>query len=247
VLVALLAPLALRAQDDRPTMEEADPTKLNVPILRPDETFTDGFTPEHRGLLFAFNAAEGDLVNITLTPDDPKAIDPYLLLMGEAGEIYVSGAEAIEGFEVPATAGYFIYALDQSGSTEEAFFDLAISGNTLPDELAEDSLYYENAEVFYGETYNLDLTEELPIFYVKFTGAEQDAVTLFTMPPLDSSDPSATLVLFDYHGREIAAGSSDLSVTLPNDGFYLAFVTLTDLFDPKAVVETGQVQLTVAG
>ncbi len=248
-VAALILMLTLAVLAPAAAQEDAEAT---VVILRDGETFEGVFEGFKTAQLFGFNASAGDVVNITMTQEDGSDLDPFVVLLGERGQVIAANddaenanpvfASAIEDLELPYDGSYFIMAtsflyidniLDESeaGLTEPQNYELSISGITPPTGLenfddTQVSLY--NSEVEIGTDAPAETTLEEPVYYLKFTGQQGDKVTFTT----SSSDFDTIIHIFDPEGIRVAVNddadgtnSAIEGFKLPMNGEYLIFVT----------------------
>ncbi|MFN8528089.1 MAG: hypothetical protein U0670_05720 [Anaerolineae bacterium] len=242
--------LVAQAQKAESTPEPStDADVLSLPLLLSGDSIDASFADTDGAFLAAFNASEGDTVNIYLNATT-DSLDPYLALIGtsEAGtallaanddfDLSVSFDSAIVGFSIPADGTYFILATSftyrntsLTDGAADLTFNLAIDGNTQPADIPEDSFSYYVVNTAVGETITLDINQDAPAYLVAFHGEEGQQVTLDV--PSDSLD--TLVMLFDNLGQRVGVDddggdsfSAQLQATLPTTGVYLAFVTTYD-------------------
>ncbi len=243
-----------------------DETALDIPVLEDSVVVEDSFGDGIFARLYAFTGTEGDLVSIGMAPTGNSELDPYLVLLGDAGQVYMTNDDAqsgthaslIEDFELPTTGTYLVLAtawdtrLDQSAAEDterDLSYQLAMQGNNIPN---DSDITLVPAEVAVGSRGTLELTTEQPIFYITFVGEEGDVVTISA----ESSDLDTLLYLFDREGNRVvvnddrASGNLSSAIEgyeLPQDGTYLIFVTAYNFYDAymEDVVNTGSVTFTL--
>lgn len=243
-----------------------DETALDIPVLQDRVVVNDSFGDGIFARLYAFNGTEGDIVSIGMAPTDSSELDPYLVLLGSAGQVYMTNDDAqsgthaslIENFELPETGTYLVLAtawdtrLDQTAAEDterDLSYVLAMSGNNVP---SDSEITIIPAEVAVGSRGTLELSAEQPIFYITFVGEEGDVVTIGA----ESNDIDTLLYLFDRDGNRVVVNDDRASgnlasaiegYELPADGTYLIFVTAYNFYDAYLddVMDTGSVTFTL--
>jgi hypothetical protein len=246
----VMAVLALLLLSVASVVGAQDEEAYLLPILVDGETVEGEFLTASDAQLYAFQGTEGDVVNITLeNADRDSIVDPYLVLLGEAGQVYAANdtsesdkdsifAAAIENFELPATGSYFIVVTTFFGTLGTDMSDiemdpsgyiLTAEGYNLPDGADPDSFLYSGSSVPIGSELRLYSNSSEPIYFVDFVGAEGDVVDIVTTTDTVSD---TVLWLFAPNGIRIAAGDDNnglaaelLGVELPEDGKYFVFAT----------------------
>jgi hypothetical protein len=246
----VMAVLALLLLSVASVVGAQDEEAYLLPILVDGETVEGEFLSASDAQLYAFQGTEGDVVNITLeNADRDSIVDPYLILLGEAGQVYAANdtsesdkdsifAAAIENFELPATGSYFIVATTFVGTLGTDMSDiemdpsgyvLTAEGYNLPDGADPDSFLYSGSSVPIGSELRLYSNSSEPIYFVDFVGEAGDVVDIVTTTDTVSD---TVLWLFAPNGIRIAAGDDNnglaaelLGVELPEDGKYFVFAT----------------------
>jgi hypothetical protein len=246
VSLTLLSVFVADAQKEEATAEpvvESDPSILTLPILVSGEPVELSFADTDGALLAAFNATEGDEVDISMTATS-DGLDPYIIVLGwdatplaqddDSGDAALDSF--IQSFEVPASDTYFILATTFGGrntpdstASEDQTFELMVEGNTQPEGLAEDEFTYERVMVQIGDSHDVDINEEAPGYFVEFTGEEGQEITI----DAPSDDLDTLMLLFDFGGNRIAADddsgdvplASHIETVLPETGNYILLLT----------------------
>ena len=261
--MGFVLPLAAQEGEDGPPPllrpEDSDPELLSVPLLEPDFLFLGEM--EHFGTprLYAFVGTEGDEVSISMDALPGSRLDPYLLLIGAAGEVLATnddrsvddlGAE-IADYELPFDGAYFVLATtfndlvqggvdgedDENGPYE---FQIFLEGSNLPEgmDVVEEFEYF-SAIVESDMPVLLETTPSEPIFFVEFFAEEGDTVELLTSRTGD--DLINTLIyVFDRFGDRVAVGSGgeggdDLyalveGIEIEETGLYFVFATSNSFY-----------------
>ncbi|GAB4511245.1 MAG: hypothetical protein OHK0046_09070 [Anaerolineae bacterium] len=254
VLMSTLTSAVVTAQDD-------EQTGLTFIQLKDGEAVTNSFEEEVNAHLYVFFGSAGDVVTITMLESAESQLDPYLALLGPAGQVYAANDDidpasifsaSIEDFELPQDGAYFVLATSFTGlrrpifvpegeeAPEPQFYEITVTGNTIPEDLVDAeafTFFYGQLEI--GESSTLAITAEEPVFYVLFSGEEGDVVTIRT-EPAESSSVDTALHLFDANGNRIAINddgenlglySEIANFELPADGTYMVFATAYDFND----------------
>jgi hypothetical protein len=245
LLLALCLTLALpaAAQDD-----EDDPARLDITLLEDGVPVEDAFENEFAARLYAFGASAGDVVTISMDPAGNSPIDPYLVLLGEEGEVYFSDddggrapAARIDRFPIREDGAYLVLATTFQGrriqdneieAGEPLEYRLVAEGFTSPNPDREDPRPIQVFDAEIGDAFDIEISVELPVAYVTFLADEGDVVSISAI----SNDLDTLLYLFDREGNRIALNddrAEDRSslipdFELPEDGVYLVFVTAYD-------------------
>ncbi|MEQ8674060.1 MAG: hypothetical protein RLP44_24535 [Aggregatilineales bacterium] len=259
VVVMLTGYSAVFAQND-------DDSALDFPILEEGVVITDEFGDGVFARLYAFSGTEGDLVSVGMAPTQTSEVDPYLVLLGQDGQVYMTNDDAeagspralIDSFELPETGTYLVLAtawdtrLDQSAAEEsdrDLDYVIGIEGNNVP---ANAPITISRGELEIGMSGALELTGDAPIFYVMFPGEEGNVVTISAQ----SEDVDTLLYLFDEEGNRVAVNDDRQSgnlasaiedFELPEDGNYLVFVMAFNFYEAYQddIVDTGRVNFAV--
>jgi hypothetical protein len=246
LLAVALVPLAA-AQDD-----EEEP-RLTLDVLYDGDRVTGVFEDEVNAHLYAFVGQSGDVVTISMTQADDSILDPYLVLLGPAGEVYAADddsgmvdlAAQISDFVLPEDGSYFVLATSFRGLRQEPLedadpqeYELVIRGPSLPDDVDEvEAVEYLALRMEIGEAVVLTITPEEPVFYVTFLAEAGDVVSIITE---ELDEPVDTLLyLFDPYGIRVAINDDiDFAARnyyaaieeylIPEDGLYLIFATAFD-------------------
>ena len=252
VLIAtLLIAVPISAQEED---EDDDPTLLSVPLLETDFLVIDEM--EHFGdpQLFAFMGTAGDEVTITMAPTPGSRLDPYLLLIGAAGEVLAANDDRsvddlsaqIEEYELPFDGAYFVLATtfndliqggtdgddDENGPYE---YQIIVEGAELPAGIVEvEEFEYFASIAESAEPVLLETTESEPIWFMEFFAEEGDVVFIETSQTGDEF-VSTLLYVFNRFGERVAVasggeGGDDLyavieDLEIEEEGLYFVFVT----------------------
>jgi hypothetical protein len=247
LLAVALVPLAA-AQDN----DEEEP-RLTLDVLYDGDRVIGVFEDEINAHLYAFVGQAGDVVTISMTQADDSILDPYLVLLGPAGEVYAADddsgmvdlAAQISDFTLPEDGSYFVLATSFRGLRQEAMadvdpqeYELVIRGPSLPAGVDEvEAIEYLALRMEIGEEAVLAITPEEPVFYVTFLAEAGDVVSIITE---ELDQPVDTLLyLFDPFGQRVAL-NDDIDFAARNyyaaieeylileDGLYLIFATAFD-------------------
>jgi serine protease Do len=246
LLITLLSAYVVSAQKDStpvPTPQDETPAEnsadvLTLPILLDGEALELTLEGTTGAILAVFNASEGDEVDISMTSDE---LDPFIVVfdadarpvaMNDDGDDGLNSF--IEGFEVPFDGSYFILAttfIGSSGEEEdtEGTFELLVEGNTPPAGIPDDSFSYTVYTIDIGESYDVEITEDIPAYFAEFSGEEGQEVTI----DAPSEDLDTLMMLFDINGNRIAIDddsgdeplAAHIETELPDSGFYFLLVT----------------------
>ena len=219
------------AQDVEATEEPAP--AITVPIMQDGDTLTDTFAENVTTHLFGFNATEGDVVTISMTQEEGSDLDPFLVVLGPAGQVIASDDDSgemmlsalIADLEIETSGSYLILATSfeyvdniivergedpEAMLAEEQNYEISISGITPPVDLESfrpDSLTYFRSELEYGTPFpNGYSTAEEPVYYFIFDGEAGDVIDIEMM----SDDFDTLLFLFNPSGSRIAINNNDL-------------------------------------
>lgn len=223
-------------------------TDFNFTNLSDGDTLADQFEDTALAKLYSFEASEGDVVTISMAQTSDE-LDPYLVLMGANGEVLAIDDDSrddsgvlysaqIQAFEIPSDGDYLILATTFEAVRgvyeplrEPLGYEVSITGNTPPSDSDTDTPTIAAEEVSSGDSMQLELSPEQPVYYLQFSGAAGQSVTLDMQGDFDT-----LLYLFDPNGvRVIANDDGDSSTNsrienfeLEEDGTYLIFATSYD-------------------
>jgi len=252
LMALLLIVMPISAQDEED--EDDDPTLLSVPLLEPDFLVLD--TMEHFGTpnLYAFVGTAGDEITLTMVPSSGSRLDPYLILIGAAGEVLAANDDRsgddlsaeIASYELPFDGAYFVLATtfndliqggvdgsdDEDGPYE---YQILLEGSELPDGIEEvEEFEYFSSIAEPSEPVLLETTESEPIWFMEFLAEEGDVVNIYTSQTGDEF-VSTLLYVFDRFGNRVAVdgggeGGDDLyaaieGLEIEEDGLYFIFAT----------------------
>jgi hypothetical protein len=252
LVLAILAVLALlmvsvvSAQKD-----DAEEGSFILPALEEGVPFANEFENTAGAQIYAFNGTEGDEVTITMVQETGSGLDPLVVLLGEAGQVYAYNddadglSSAIEDFELPASGTYYVLATTFTGlsffSTEPEEdgpyeYELTVSGFETPEDMEFDQFQFFGLTAEIGDSGELEIMEETPLFFITFPGTEGQVINVVT----ELGTCSDTLLyLFDQNGNRIAFNDDELDndgnildlaarleeVELPADGLYMIWAT----------------------
>lgn len=248
ILLSAMVVSVASAQDD-------EGPRLTFVELLDGEPVTKTFEGEVNAHLFVVRGLAGDVVTISMTQEENSVLDPYLVLLGPAGEVYVANDDGgedvplsalIQDFELPADGTYFVLATSFDGirngvviedgeEPEPLSYEIVATGMTPVEDVGEEFNYFAG-QLEIGNTETLSITTEEPIFYVTFPGEEGETATISTGDTSDEGEVDTLLYLFDPEGNRIAVNddngenffSTIDSVELPVDGLYMVFATAWD-------------------
>lgn len=253
ILLGGMIPVLAQNDEDE---EELDPGVFNPVYMESGQIIIDSFGSGIYARLYAFNGTEGDLVSIRMDPGPESNVDPYLVLLGPEGQVYITDDDGgtlssalIDSFELPETGTYLILATDfwrrrnQPGADEEAragtqSYQVRLVGNQPEVDPDEDSdepvLAVDFVEADFGDDLTVSITPQNPVVFIAFLAGAGDLVTIEAISADASVD--TLLYLFDFRGqRLIVDDDSGLELDaliedfeIPLDGLYLAFVTAFD-------------------
>jgi len=224
-------------------LAQEDETSLILPILENGETFVEFLSNDVQSRLYAFNGTAGNVVTISMT-QITQALDPFLVLLGPAGEVVASDDDSgelplsslIDSVTLLETGTYFVMAssfefiddiLEFEGESTELEFELSISGFK-PSVEDDDSFLYFAGDLFPGIPTEGSSTAEKPVFYFVFEGQAGQSVNI----SMNSDDFDTILHVFAPGGARIAVNddfdgthSAIENLILPENGLYLVFAT----------------------
>lgn len=214
--------------------------------LSDGQTVTGEFEGDISARLYSFDASAGDVVTISMTQAS-EALDPYLVLLGAAGEVLTTDDDSgevlysarIQEFEIPADGDYLVLA-----TTFEAIrgvfeslrqplsYELSISGIRTPTSGDTETVTLSANALEQGANLQLVIGSEEPIYFLQFSGTEGETVSI----DMQSEDFDTLLYLFGPDGSRVSTNDdSDDSTNsrienfqLPQDGTYLVFATSYD-------------------
>jgi hypothetical protein len=252
LLLALFASAVSAQEDDENILAV---TRIDSETVIPDEIENIG-SPK----LYTFVGSAGDVVTISMVADDPEALDPFLVLLGSAGEVYMINDDVsstdfsarINNFELPDDGAYFVLAttfndLVQGGidpadtdNDEPLGYQIGLTGATVPPGLEDESEFeYIAAELEIGDEVILEITPEEPVFYVTFLAQEGDVIDILT-DENNNEFVNTLIYVFDRSGNRLAASSGGSSADdfyaaiegfeVPEDGLYLVFATASNFY-----------------
>lgn len=244
-MLALALPVLAQDNTDEANQERnATEAKLTLVNLLDGAEITDTLD-SLQGRLYTFYGAEGDSVTISMTQIN-DALDPYLVLLGPAGQVIAldddSGetmfSSLIADATLPLDGDYFIMATSYSyltssfplsNDTEDLTYEytLTLDGNSANPEEAEAFRYFAG-ELVMGESQAGYSTLEEPVFYYTFEAQAGDVVTV----KITEADFDTLLYLFGPTGERIGVNddyeglnAGIANIELPEDGLYLVFAT----------------------
>lgn len=256
-LLMIVSAAAVMAQDD-------DFQPVTFFQIEPNVLVQDALFDTTTARLYAFNAAEGDTVTIEMAPTDGSTIDPFLVLLGAAGQVIASNDDfrnnsptAVIEADIPATGSYLILAttldyVDGAGGQavgdgETLDYTIAMQGNTVP-ENNDEIIYYRFELEYNAPSFGGYSSAEEPVYYFVFSGQAGDVVTITT----SSIDIDTLLMLYDPVGDRLAVNDDSTSVELVNrtdsaisafelpvSGEYLVFVTDVAFYEADDSYEGG--------
>lgn len=265
-LTMLMAGAAQAQKDDA----AGDTVDIGVrAVLADGDSGTDVFENGATAYLYAFMGSAGDSVTISMTAEDTSELDPFLALLGPSGELIASnddtedGLDAlIDGAELPESGTYLILAtsyiyitnvLVETGSEDadqgdNTSFDLALSGNTEPTDLAPEDALIDLTILEVGGTVDGEYTPENPVGYFVLNASAGDVISLSA----ESDDIDTIIHVFSPMGDRIAVNDDggdgtnsqidDLELT--DDGTYLIFVTDVFFYNVDDAAEAGTYTIT---
>jgi len=260
ILIAIF-PFAASAQSD-----EEDPTNPNflLTILEDGESAESFFDGDVTAELFAFYGTTGDVVTLTMTQAEDSELDPYLVVLGSAGQLIavdddggdVSLSAEIAELELPADGIYLVIAssfdyINSIVSTEpleeEQAFTISLTGATMPAD--EDSKQYFSSRLEIGDSFEGYSTLDEPVYYFTLVTLEDGGAIDVTVA---SEDFDTLVMVFGPGGGRIAVNDDDeenagtdsavRGVELLDTGKYLIFAT--DVAFPNVGDEEAELEYT---
>lgn len=231
-----------------------DEPQLELIRLQDGDPVRNVFEESVDAHLYAFEGNAGDVVTITMVQEANSPLDPYLALLGAAGEVYITNdddgdiplAALIDSFELPSDGTYFVLATDNlfirksraevtEGETEPLVYELTLSGITTTAE-EDETIEVFSGSMDMGDAATIAITPDEPIFYLTFTADEGEVVTISTRDDEDGESVDTLLYLFDPEGNRVAVNddngvdffSAIEEFEIPQDGLYLIFATAWD-------------------
>lgn len=258
LLIMLLAVSAVYAQDD--DNEADDSTILTVERIESETIVLGEMETIGSPRLYVFIGSEGDEVTISMVADDPNELDPYLVLLGAAGEVFAANDDMsdsdfsaqIDDFELPYDGAYFVLAttfndLVQGGLNPDEVddngplaYEIGLTGATIPpDHEDEEEFEYFNVPVELGDRMLLEISPDEPVVYVVFIAEEGQVIDIATSE--NGGDfVNTMLYLFDRSGSRLAVSSGGpteddfyaviSNFEVPEDGLYLIFATASNFY-----------------
>lgn len=238
--------LSLFAQDEE---------DLTLVVLEDGEAYTGVFEDEINAQLYMFLGSAGDTITINMTQSDDSLLDPFLVLMGAAGQVYDSDDDSgdvvlsaeISDFTLPEDGLYFVLATSFTGlrrgvfeaEGEEAlraqFYDITVSGITTPEQLeGEEEFTYFAGEMTVGDEERVEITQDEPVFFINLFASEGDVISITTSDDGSDTPVDTLLYLFNNAGERIAINddvddnnlyAAIEDVIIESDELYLIFAT----------------------
>ena len=255
LMMSLIMIVPAMAQDD-----DGNPEDLAIFRLESGEPVVAEMPDLSTPQLYSFAGSAGDVVTISMNADDDSMLDPYLILLGAAGEVYAVDDDSGEGFsaqisdfELPSDGGYLIFAttfndLIQGGISQDAaqaqaadndanlLYTITLEGATAPDD--NEDLEFRGEPVALNEAVGLETTEEEAVYYVFFFAEAGQVLDVVTFE--NGGDQLNTLLfVFNRDGTRVAAASGDEDTNfyaeidnfeVPEDGIYMIFATTRSFY-----------------
>lgn len=272
LLLVLALPWAASAQSagpagGAPSGDPSDPDFL-LTLLEDGVAVEGVFEGDVTAQLYGFFGSEGDVVTVEMLQADDSGLDPFIVLLGPAGQVIGSDDDSgpqplsslIDGVELPVSGSYFILAstytyidnvLEESDAAlaEAQPYTLTVSGFTEP-ENPEDRLFF-SGDLELGATSEGYSTLEEPVYYYTFIVAE-DAAPVTVDLSVSSLDFDTLAMVFGPGGTRLAVNSDDpegigtdsaiRGLELTEPGKYLFFAT--DVFFYNAGVGGAMLEYT---
>jgi len=226
IAVAALAALALAAcggsnngavPQVAPTVAANIPADINDIIYLPNgQTVGGQLAGRTTAKLYAFNASQGDNVTVSMTPVQGSTLDPYIVVLNNAGGVMavddnsgeVPGA-AVTSFSVPENGTYMVIASDAQtidGINAQTItgtqnFVVTATGYTEPADQGQRILYFRR-EIEPGvppgrRGYSSPLE---PVYFYTFQGEAGDVIDV----QMYTGDFDTMVSLYDPDGNRIA-------------------------------------------
>jgi len=221
--------------------EQADALSEDLPVLFDGDVVDGVFEENVTSQIFAFHGEAGDTVTITMTQDEDTLLDPYLVLLGPAGQVFAADddsgdvflASRIADFELPQDGTYLILAtsffyvdplaLPVDGLDVPEPYTLTLSGSGYDEDLDMNTIALDFGDIRDGLS-----DEEQPVTYYTFAAGPGDDILLL----MDADDFQPVMHLFDPAGRRIAIDYNEIGgVDLPDEGVYLVIATDTFFYN----------------
>ena len=270
LLFVFVMSMSLIAQQPRNGEEVITDDDIELTVLENGVQFDDFLVGGVGARLYAFNGSEGDNIRISMIQEPETDIDPYLILLGNSGQVLVvdddggpAGRSAeISGFELPFDGTFLIVAttfgsrreqtpIEDLDNDEEQHFEIRLSGNTPPRGVEAGDLELLVNYMDIGDFDTLELTQREPVALVVIELLEGDVVSLDAW----GDDVDTLIYLFDPFGTRLAVNddrapgnySSRLDTfEAEEDGFYLVFVTVFNFYEaPDTDLSLGEVDFEV--
>ena len=230
---------------------QEDEFDIELDILEDGDSVTGVFQDNVTARFYAFNASEGDRVNISMT-QITEGLDPYIVLLGARGEVLTDdddGGELelsshIRNFLIPASGSYFLLATDYNyrdnifveaeqvtAPVEPLEYTLSING-IRPHSRDTTSISLFQGDLEFGVEMRGGSSPREPVFYYAFVGSAGQTIDL----AIESEEFDTALHLFAPGGDRIAISDDEnpgvsepnaaiRGVMLPEDGLYIVFAT----------------------
>lgn len=236
------------------TRDPNNPSYL-LEILEDGESAEGLLTVDVTAQLFGFLGSAGDTVTISMTQEADSSLDPYLVLLGPAGQVVAKDDDGgktafsaqISKVELPANGSYFIIASSFRGinatftltdaeraAVVDETFTITVNGITAP---PEDESQYFSSRLVLDEPFDGYSTPQEPVYFFTYvaTAGEVVDVTL-TSEQFDTLvmvfGPGGNRIAANDDGESIGTNSSVTGVVLEEAEKYLVFAT--DVAFPNA-------------
>lgn len=249
LVLALCLVTAAYAQDQEPIVPSFTMLSGDLPA---SGTLQDEVTAQ----LFAFNAMLGDTVSVTMSMDSRSTVNPFVVLLGPAGQVMATGQQGSVSAPIDVPGTYFVIATTFEaidGRSVQAYdqpqrFTISVSGNNPPASATGRYAFFVTP-LTYDEPFEEGYSSPAePVYYFAFQGRSGDDLTISMQAQQATLDPM--LFLFDAEGNRIAVNddaetlqlpsTSDAAledVTLPGAGWYFIFATDTFFYELPAETE----------
>lgn len=265
--IAIIGLLALPVM----AQESAEP-QLKLVRLKNEQTLESAISAEVPAELFFFAGKEGDRVTVTMMQDESSLtslgtmLDPYLVILGSAGQVLASNDDMAEGtlnaqvadLVLPADDVYLILATSLGNLRTDGLmqgadawpYTIRLEGSTAPED--ETSFLLLGSTLTFGTPFNGAITPEEPVYYFFFDGEAGDVIDL----TVTSRDFDTLLYLFRGNtGARVALNDDSDNTTnsalidfeLPETVRYLVFVTYYGFvdFNPESDWAQGDGRFTI--